>query len=812
MARTSDGKPGASYAEQAQSARLEAELTLLRRRLSMFAALSQRLNASLDPQQVLRRVVEGACELVGARYAAVGILGPDGTLAEFVTHGVSDVERERIGHPPVGRGLLGLLKEEQRPLRLANLSAHPQAAGFPPGHPAMRTFLGVPLRDEGVPLGNLYLTEKLGGQEFTADDEELAVLLAGQAAMAIRNARLHADAEAERERLRTLVETSPAGVFVVAAGSGLGDSPVRLVNREAARLLGSAAGADGPLAEFVQGATYFRFDGTEFPEDELPLRRALFRGERVQAEELLVRRPDGTEVPVLVNATPIYDADGHITAAIGVMQDISPIMELEQLRNEFLAMVSHELKTPLTAIKGSAAMALGSKRLLSTDESHELFEIIDDQSDRLRDLVDNLLDVSRIEAGTLSIAPEPVHLEPVVTEALAALTRLAGPREVLVEMPEDLPAVQADAQRLQQVLVNLLTNAAKFSPEAAPITVRARQAASGVEVCVADEGRGFAPQEARLLFRKFSQLPGGPGGRRQGSGLGLAICKGIVEAHGGRISAESAGTGQGCAFTFTLPIAAEQPARPVPAEVTQRSAHVGRISRPGERTRVLVVDDEAQVLRFVQRALDEAGYRPSSARDGAEAVRMVEGEEPDLVLMDVSLPGQDGFEVLRRIREFSGVPVIFLTAVNDAELAARALRSGADDWVTKPFVPDELLARIEAALRRRVLADRIEVRAPYHNGALEIDFADRRVVVDGDQVALSATEYKLLFELASNAGRVLTHDQILHNVWGPEYSGASELVRSFIRNLRRKLGDDARNPRYILTEPQVGYRMARADT
>jgi two-component system KDP operon response regulator KdpE len=157
------------------------------------------------------------------------------------------------------------------------------------------------------------------------------------------------------------------------------------------------------------------------------------------------------------------------------------------------------------------------------------------------------------------------------------------------------------------------------------------------------------------------------------------------------------------------------------------------------------------------------------------------------------------------------VPVIFLTAQADSELATRALRSGADDYVTKLFAPSELMARIEASLRRRVLSDQTEVRAPYKLAALEVNFADRLVTMDGTPVALSATEYKLLLELATNAGRVLTHDQILRQVWGPEYSGESELVRSFIRNLRRKLGDDARNPRYILTEPQVGYRKARPD-
>ncbi|MBM3944678.1 MAG: response regulator transcription factor, partial [SAR202 cluster bacterium] len=136
-----------------------------------------------------------------------------------------------------------------------------------------------------------------------------------------------------------------------------------------------------------------------------------------------------------------------------------------------------------------------------------------------------------------------------------------------------------------------------------------------------------------------------------------------------------------------------------------------------------------------------------------------------------------------------------------------ALKLGADDYITKPFSPAELLARIEAALRRRVMPDVIETRPPFKLADLEITFPERRVRVGGNVIDLTATEYKLLFELATNAGRVLTHDQILGRVWGPEYSGATELVRSFVRNLRRKLGDDAKTPRYILTESRVGYRM-----
>jgi DNA-binding response OmpR family regulator len=236
---------------------------------------------------------------------------------------------------------------------------------------------------------------------------------------------------------------------------------------------------------------------------------------------------------------------------------------------------------------------------------------------------------------------------------------------------------------------------------------------------------------------------------------------------------------------------------------------MGRITRAGERARILAVDDDPQVLRYLQRSFEEAGYYVFTTGDPSQAIGLVESRDPDLVVLDLILPGTTGLELLQRIREFSGVPVIFLTASGEADNATLALRMGADDYMTKPFSPTELLARIEATLRRRVLPDQIEVRPPFTLGDLTINFGERRVVVKGQPVSLSATEYKLLYELVTHAGLVLTHDQILQRVWGPEYTGATELIRSFIRNLRRKLGDDARNPQYIHTEPQVGYRVPR---
>jgi DNA-binding response OmpR family regulator/signal transduction histidine kinase len=528
--------------------------------------------------------------------------------------------------------------------------------------------------------------------------------------------------------------------------------------------------------------------------------------------EHIHRDADGEASVVEVHCHPLFDDEGNVDLVIEYALDISERRraeeQLEKLRSEFLGMVTHELKTPLTAIKGSAATVLGSQRPLSAEENRELFQIIDEQADRLRELMDNLLDGTRIEAGTLSVSPEPTDLREVLEEARATFARSAGLHEVRLEVPADIPHVGADRRRLCQVLMNLLNNAAMFSPPPEPITIAVEHDSLQVTVHVRDRGQGIAKEKLPLLFKKFSRLHDDAGQKLSGTGLGLAICKGIVEAHGGRIWAQSAGEGQGSTFSFTLPVGSEVSVRALLDEA-RRAVHLRRVRRAGEKTRVLAVDDEPQVLRYLQRSLDEAGYQPIVTGEPSEVAKLVELEEPDLVLLDLRLPGTSGFELLRRIREFSGVPVIFLTASDREEDAVRALKMGADDYITKPFSPSELLARIGAALRRRLLPDVMEARPPFVLGDLTINFAERRVTVADQKVSLSATEYKILYELATHAGRPLTYEQILRQVWGPEYSGETEVVRSFIRNLRRKLGDDARNPRFILTERQVGYRMPK---
>ena len=321
-----------------------------------------------------------------------------------------------------------------------------------------------------------------------------------------------------------------------------------------------------------------------------------------------------------------------------------------------------------------------------------------------------------------------------------------------------------------------------------------------VAFSVMDEGRGIPTDQLSNLFKKFSRID--EGGRElkvAGEGLGLAICKGIVEAHGGRIRAESRGEGQGTRTTFTIPEVADAVREPsVDAQAVRSS----------DGRKILAVDDEHQVLRLLRSILDDHGYTTFGTGNPDEMMHLLEMERPHLVLMDLMLPGTSGFELMDRVREVSDVPIIFLSANDQEENIVKALDMGADDYIVKPFSSTELIARVEASLRKRG-AIGTAMRQPFRLGELTINYADRTVTVSDCRMPLSATEYKLLFELSTNAGRVITHAQILQRVWGLGYSGDVQLLRATMRNLRRKLGDDANDPRYIFTESRVGYRMAK---
>ena len=225
------------------------------------------------------------------------------------------------------------------------------------------------------------------------------------------------------------------------------------------------------------------------------------------------------------------------------------------------------------------------------------------------------------------------------------------------------------------------------------------------------------------------------------------------------------------------------------------------------KTRILVVDDELSIIKFLRANLEANSYEVLAAMDGAEALQTFEMQLPDLVILDIMMPKVDGFEVCKRLREWSQVPIIMLSAQGDESDKVNCLDLGADDYITKPFGSDELIARVRAVLRRTKESAAIPTQPSFTRGDLQVNFAQRKVTIDGKEVKLTPTEYSLLQEFVLNAGKVLTHSHLLNKVWGPEYRDEREYLHVFIPRLRAKLEDEPTNPKYIATVSGIGYQF-----
>ena len=762
------------------------ELEALRKRVSQLSAAILRINASLDVDTVLQEVVGSARALTGAPYGMIVTIDEHGEAQDFVSAGFTDEEHRQFEQWPEGPQLFKQVRDLPGVMKLSDLPTYVRTLGYPEELAWPKTFLGAPMRHRGMHVGNFFLGEKEGGQAFTEETEEVLVLFASQAATAIANARTHRDERQARADIEALVETSPVAVLVFDARTG---RPVSL-NREANRIADMLRTPGRSIEELLEMVTCRRADGREVSPSEFPLAQTFIDSETVRAEEIVLSVPDGRSVTTLLNVTPIRSTQGDVVSVVVTLQDLAPLEELDRLRTEFLGMVGHELRTPLSSIKGSAATALDSSTSLNTAEVHQFFRIIDEQADHMHGLISDLLDAGSIAAGKLSVMPVPTELAALVDQARNAFLSGGGSHTILIDLPLDLPQVLADRGRIVQVLNNLFANAARFSPGASPIRVAARCDGLYVALSVSDEGRGMAPEQLQRLFQKYSGLSGDEG---RGTGLGLAICKGLVEAHGGRIRAASDGPGQGTQITFTIPVVEE--ADSVPGQ--PRPSHPG-----SERPPILVVDDDPQTLRFVRDALRQAGYSPLTTDNYRELSRLIREEKPHLVLLDLLLPGTDGIKLMQDVPEMADLPVIFISAYGRDETIARALEQGAVDYMVKPFSATELTARVRAALRIQTEKERFVL------GDLTILYKQREVIVATRPVRLTAIEYELLRILSVNAGRVMTYDSLLRQLWSGPSSGGPSKVRTFVKQLRRKLGDDPAQPTYIQNVRAVGYRMA----
>ncbi|GAB4193478.1 MAG: hypothetical protein OHK0022_08420 [Roseiflexaceae bacterium] len=610
----------------------------------------------------------------------------------------------------------------------------------------------------------------------------------------LRDARVRADqlaqqARTERRRLQAVFDHSPEGMVVVDAPSGL----LRLANPAAVALLGPLD-ADVPLRRQPWTGRLFRPGGEPLPPDDLPLLQALEGDAPSRAIELVIEQPDGGRAPVLLTSVPLLGEGDTRTGALAMLQDLRALRQAERLKSDFVALVSHELRTPLTAIQGCVQTLLHAGDPPSAARSREFLHIIAEQGERLQELIDNLLSLSQVEAGALKLRRETVQVQEVICSALRQLHDRLSELRVESDLPDTLPPVSADARRIEQVLLNLLDNARKFAPAGSLLTVKAVAHEHLVRISVCDQGPGVPAQARERIFERFYQIEQPATRNVGGSGLGLAICKAVVEAHGGQIGVEGS-PGGGATFWFTLPAVAA----PVPAR---------RLPRPNsDQPHVLVVDDDPALRRLLEASLPDAGYRVETAIEAQSALAAVARQPPDVILLDLMLPGSDGFELCRRLREWTDVPIIMLTARAAERDMVHGLELGADDYITKPFRNGELLARMAAVLRRARPDQRPEAPAVIEGGAVRIDLAQRRVSVAGTPVELTPTQFQILAFLARHRGQVLTHAQILREVWGEGYDGESHYLWVHIAHLRQKLEPDTRPPRLIQTVRGVGYRF-----
>ena len=586
-------------------------------RLGMLIELGQHLAAEHDPARVLEKFCHAAREIVGAEHAGVGVLnGRARRLRYFFRSDLNETESggaAATAAPRADEGVLGTLLKELHPLRLNELDASLQATRLPTPDRTARSFLGAPIFSSGQVFGWMYLTDKIGAEEFTEADERLAVTLSTQVAVAYENARLYTEAQRHATELQQEI------------------------------------------------------------------------AERKQAEEerarMLVREQAARAEAEAANRT----------------------------KDEFLATLSHELRTPLTAI-------LGWSHLLKTNKFDEpntarALETIERNARSQSQLIDDLLDVSRIITGKLNLDVRPVELAAIVEAAIESVRPAVDAKAIQFEVTLDKSAsqVSGDASRLQQVVWNLFTNAVKFTPEGGRVNVTLSRADDYAEVNVSDNGQGINPQFLPYIFDRFRQADGSTTRKHGGLGLGLAIARHLIEMHGGTIKAHSDGIDQGSTFSVRLPL---RTANRSPDVETESSSSMSNDNQPSflsfpvlDGLRVLVVDDEADTRDLIATVLVRCGAEVRGCETASEALEQFREWTPDLLVSDIGLPGEDGYSLIKKVRAIderhAQMPAIALTAYASPEDRDRVLSAGFQMHIAKPVDPEELVTIIADVAGRR---------------------------------------------------------------------------------------------------------------
>jgi PAS domain S-box-containing protein len=669
---------------------------------SAIYEVAKSINSSLNLSQVLNLMAKSTAQATHAKACSLRLLSPDkqllimggayGLSQGYLRKGNVEVEKSQIDQEAL-QGKTGIIPDATNDPRFQ----YPEEAKSE----SIRSILVVPLMVRDSPVGVMRLYTK-DVHEFEEEDIGFIHAVANLGAIAIENAKLYEamkqelgdltedinemaerlhesrmqiaqqmdDLNYEKKRLETILASMGEGVVVTDP-----DYNILLINSPAESLLSvSRLEVTGKNADAI------------LPVKKSELEQIFEDVAGSTSVAPLVRKFQQKVLSILIN--PIRDETGELLGSVSLLRDITEQAAIEAMKTEFISIVSHELRTPLTPIKGYIDLIVEGDAGDITEEQANYLHIVQANTDALAALVNDLLDISKIEAGRIDLEIKPVQMEMVIQEAIAIHRQALESKglKINISLPSDLPPVRADRGRIAQVLNNLINNAYKYSNPGGLVSVSAMAEGDFLEVAIADTGVGISKEDQKKLFTKFFRAKNPATREAGGTGLGLAISKSIVEKHKGEIWVESQ-LGKGSAFHFTIPLVIPLPLKEKPRTATRR-----------DTKRILVVEDERNTAAQLRILLERVGYRVILVGSGEEALARIGECQPDLVTMDITLPGIDGFETIRLFREnpaMEATPIVIISEVQDEEKASELEVAAC---LAKPIDEDKLLENIEKIL------------------------------------------------------------------------------------------------------------------
>ncbi|MHB2015990.1 MAG: ATP-binding protein [Candidatus Xenobia bacterium] len=638
--------------------------------------LTGSIDADVTHDMVLIEVLDGVQFAFGGHHGVLFTYRKDErNLVPLVHGGLSPEFLAELTHF-INRGPLGLpfflgspfqVKELLRDSRFAPLAQ-------PLRQEKVASMLWAPLTGRHSGVGALALfTDK--PRVWSKDEFQWLDIFAKVISIALENISLFTDLAAEKHQLQVLIDNMPEGVFTtdttgrVLTWNTAGEQITGWSHRDVVGRFCSA---------FIKCQTV---DGT-WCESRCPLKLAMDGGKAVESglASVHIETRDGGEVPVFITSAPIQDEEGRVTGSILVFRDITKEKEIEQMKEDFLATITHDLKSPLASIMGYTELLLSPRMPATTTEQAEFLEAIRRSSNTLQLLIDNILESTRMEAGKMVFNPAPFPLSGLAEELREMFVPLVGHKHLTMTFQvEGSIQVLADREKIKEVFINLLSNAVKFTRDKGSITVTAeRTGAEQVTVRIADTGKGIPPGERHKLFQKFSQVKG----ERGGTGLGLYIVKKILEAHGQTVQVDST-PGVGTTFTLTLPVFV-LPARPGSAVADAT---------------VMVVEKDAAASEAMAQTLQEQGWQPICVSSAEEAYNRALSAEPRLIAMDAGLPDLKEFKLLEQLRgheKTRDIPILMLCDWQEE------IPEQCDGHLYSPIDSTELQQKIVTLIAKRV--------------------------------------------------------------------------------------------------------------